>query len=183
MDQRTDAELAAACQAGEREAFAALVERHQHAVFNLAYRMTGNAAEAEDVAQESFIRAYQKLAQFRIDGSFRNWTLGICANLTRNRFRQRTRREAAEQRHAEFVEFDGPALPGPDRHEVLDHALMSLPETTRIPVVLKYIEGLSIEDIARTLRIGTSAAKMRLLRGREDLLARLKDGAEVQVSL
>jgi RNA polymerase sigma-70 factor (ECF subfamily) len=180
MDQRTDAELAAACLAGEREAFAVLVERHQHAVFNLAYRMTGNAAEADDVAQESFIRAYRKLAQFRTDGSFRNWTMGICANLARNRFRQRTRREAAEQRHAEFVEFDGPPAPGTDHHEALDRALMSLPETIRIPVVLKYIEGLSIEDIARTLKIGMSAAKMRLVRGREELLARLRNGADAQ---
>ena len=183
MDQRTDAELAAASRDGEREAFATLVERHQHAVYNLAYRMTGNAAEADDVAQEAFIRAYRKLAQFRTDGSFRNWVLGIGANLARNRFRQRTRREAAEQGHAEIAGIGGGEAAGadPDRREALDRALMALPETTRLPVVLKYMEGLSIEDIARTLRIGLSAAKMRLVRGREELLARMRGGMEQQV--
>lgn len=183
MDPRTDVELAAASRDGEREAFAVLVGRHQHAVYNLAYRMTGNAAEADDVAQEAFIRAYRKLVQFRPDGSFRNWVLGIGANLARNRFRQRTRREAAEQGHVEIAELEsGAGGVDSDRREALDRALMALPETTRVPVVLKYMEGLSIEDIARTLRIGLSAAKMRLVRGREELLARLRGGMEPQVT-
>ncbi len=181
MDPRSDAELAAACQTGEREAFAALVERHQHAVYNLAYRMTGNAAEADDVAQDAFIRAYRKIAQFRTDGSFRNWTMGICANLARNRFRQRTRRQAAEQSHVELVELSGAPYVESNRLEAMDGALMSLPETIRIPLVLKYIEGLSIEEITRTLGIGLSAAKMRLARGREEMLARLRGDSRARV--
>lgn len=166
----TDSDLAAACLDGDRRAFEDLVERHRNAVFNLAWRMTGNAAEAEDLAQEAFIRAWRKMEQYKPEFSFRNWVMGICANLTRNRFRSSARRRAAEQGYVEIdgLKSDSTAAAG---DEALERALMDLPETTRVPIVLKYMEGLSIEEIARTLNLGLSAVKMRLVRGRDDLLA------------
>ena len=173
MDRRTDDELVAACRSGDRDAYVGLLERHQDALFNLAYRMTGSTAEADDVAQESFIRAYQRLGQYRSGGSFRNWAMGICANVARTRFRSRVRREEAERQHAELADLETDGRDAGLR-EALDQALMAMPETTRVPIVLKYMEGLSLEDIARALRIGMSAVKMRLLRGREELTARLQ---------
>ena len=179
--ERTDAELAADCLGGDREAFGELVERHQDSVYNLAWRMTGNAAEADDLAQEAFIRAFERLHQYKPEFSFRNWVMGICANLSRNRFRRRQRREAAERGHAELAVVDTVRPAGDGRREALDRALMDLPETMRVPIVMKYMDGLSIDEIARALRIGLSAVKMRLVRGREELLARMNGGHEVNV--
>ncbi len=166
--ERTDPELVSLCLAGHREAFAELVDRHQDAVFNLAYRMTNNHQDAADMAQEAFIRAFQKLYSYKPEYPFKNWVLGICANQTRNRFRSEARRRALETRHVQ--ESDGtPDTPDP-RQDLLEQALQRLPEQARLPLVLKYMDGFSLEEIARTLQLGLSAVKMRLARGREELL-------------
>ena len=177
--ERTDIQLVEACLAGDRESFSTLVERHQDAVFNLAHRMTGHAADADDLAQEAFIRAYRKLHQYQSAYPFRNWVLGICANLTRNSFRQRGRRQAAEMSHLQLVDLQSPGRNAGPRQIALEQALMGLPEATRVPLVLKYMEGLSLEDIAQTLSLGLSAVKMRLARGRDALLAQLAGGGEI----
>jgi RNA polymerase sigma-70 factor (ECF subfamily) len=172
MDQ-SDTDLVTRCLNGHREAFSELVVRHQHAIFNLAYRMTNNHPDAADLAQEAFIRAFQKLYSYKPAYSFRNWVMGICANLARNRFRSETRRRTLETRHVLETVTDPPAAPDP-RHALLEQALARLPEQTRVPLVLKYMEDLSLEDIARTLRLGLSAVKMRLMRGREELLNHIR---------
>lgn len=169
----SDTDLVALCLDGHREAFSELVVRHQHAVFNLAYRMTTNHQDAADLAQEAFIRAFQKLYSYKPAYSFRNWVMGICANLARNRFRSETRRRTLETRHVLETVPDPPAAPDP-RQALLEQALQRLPEQTRVPLVLKYMEDLSLEDIARTLRLGLSAVKMRLSRGREELLRHVR---------
>jgi len=166
--ERTDPELVTLCLAGQREAFAELVDRHQDAVFNLAYRMTNNHQDAADLAQEAFIRAFQKLYSYKPEYPFKNWVLGICANQTRNRFRSEARRRAVEARLVQET-VTGPESPDP-RHALLEQALQRLPEQARVPLVLKYMDGFSLEEIAQTLRLGLSAVKMRLARGREELL-------------
>ena len=163
----SDTDLVAICLDGGREAFSQLVVRHQQAVFNLAYRMTNNHQDAADVAQEAFIRAFRKLHGYQPSYSFRNWVMGICANLARNRFRGETRRRVLETRHVQ--EALPPDVPD-ERHAILEQALAQLPEHTRVPLVLKYMEDFSLEEIARTLQLGLSAVKMRLARGREELL-------------
>jgi RNA polymerase sigma-70 factor, ECF subfamily len=169
----SDAELVARCLEGRREAFSELVVRHQNSVYNLAYRMTSNSHDAADLAQEAFIRAYRKLHSYKPAHSFRNWAMGICANLARNRFRGESRRRALETRHALETQGDGPADADP-RCALLEQALGQLPESSRVPLVLKYVEEFSLEDIAQTLRIGLSAVKMRLSRGREELLRQVR---------
>ena len=165
--ERSDTDLVMLCLNGGREAFSELVVRHQQAVYNLAYRMTSSHQDAADLAQEAFIRAFRKLHSYKPAYSFRNWVMGICANLARNRFRSETRRRDLETRHAQEA---APAADQPDpRHVLLEQALDRLPEQTRVPLTLKYIEDFSLEDIAQTLRLGLSAVKMRLARGREEL--------------
>lgn len=173
----SDEELATACLDGQKEAFSLLVERHQDAVFNLAFRMTGNRSDAADAAQESFIRAFRRLSTYRPEHPFRNWVLTICANVTKNRFRSESRRRALETEHF-LAGAPEPAAPGQardPREAAMEQALMRLPEKTRAPLVLKYMEGFSVEEIARTLNIGLGAAKMRLLRGREELLGLVRE--------
>ena len=173
----TDEALAAASLAGRKEDFSLLVERHQDAVFNLALRMTGNHSDAADLAQEAFIRAYRRLETYRPEYSFRNWVLGICANVTKNRFRSESRRRALETEHLLANEGGDPGATRArsPRELALEEALMRLPDDTRALLVLKYMEGLSGEEIARTLNIGLGAVKMRLLRGREELLERMRE--------
>jgi len=171
--ERNDTELVTLCLDGQREAFSELVVRHQHAVFNLAYRMTNSHQDAADLAQETFIRAFQKLYSYKPTYSFRNWVMGICANLARNRFRSETRRRTLETRHVQETVAEPPAAADP-RQALLEQALLRLPAQTRVPLVLKYMEDLSLEDIAQTLRLGLSAVKMRLSRGREELLRHVR---------
>lgn len=175
---RSDAELVEQCLAGGRDTFVLLVERHQDAVYNLAYRMTGNAADAADLAQEAFIRAFRKLDTYKAEYSFRNWVLGICANRTRNLFRGNSRRRRLEEEHAKCHE----QVPEPDRGgagdergEWVERALQEMPENLRVPLVLKYGDGLSNEEIERALGLGASAVKMRLLRGRDELARRVRE--------
>ena len=168
----------ATCLAGDREAFAPLVESHREAVFHLACRMCGDRATAEDLAQEAFVKAYTRLDRFDpTAGSFRNWVLGICANLARTHFRSRRRARALAERAAEHermriedMQARAAAEPDPER---IRQALETLPPGLRVAVVLKYMENLSVQEIAETLSIGESAVKMRLARGREQLLDRL----------
>jgi RNA polymerase sigma-70 factor (ECF subfamily) len=165
----SDAQLTEQCRAGECNAFGELVRRNQDAVFNLVWRMTGNWHEAADITQEAFIRAFRKLNSYRPDHPFRNWILGIGANLARNRFRSLSRRTQREQAAFELqdAEFHAPCgEPDPD----LEAALAQVPEALRTALVLKHMEGLSYEEVARALRIGVSAAKMRVARGRDELV-------------
>src|SRR3989440_8916120 len=83
--------------AGDREAFRVLVERHSHNVFRLAYRMTGNRHDAEEVVQEAFLRGYQKLRQFAARSNFGTWVYRIAANYAIDRMRQRRKEEARRQ--------------------------------------------------------------------------------------
>jgi len=173
-----EAQAIAACRAGTREAFAWLVDRHRDAVYQFAWRMCGNPSDAEDLAQEAFVRAFTRLEQYAPErGTFRNWVLGICANLARTHFRSRRRARALAERAAEHermriedMQARAAAEPDPER---IRQALETLPPGLRVAVVLKYMENLSVQEIAETLSIGVSAVKMRLARGREQLLDRL----------
>lgn len=172
----SDAALVEQCLAGRKDAFAGLVERHRDAVYNLALRWTADRDEAADLAQDTFVRGYGKLRSYDPGYAFRNWLLAICANLAKNRFRSAARRRKAQQTHAELY----PANPGfPDpRRAALEEALARIPETLRVPLVLKHMEGLSYEEISAVLGIGVSAAKMRVKRARDDLMRRLEADGE-----
>lgn len=173
MDERTDQELVKACLDGHRDVYAELVGRHQDSVFGLAVGMTRNREDAADMAQEAFIRAYTKLEQYNPDYSFKSWVLRICANQTKNLFRKRTRRRKAEEDHLKEEEVLQSSV-NPDFHQ-LDAALAKLPTKLELPLRLKHIDGLSYDEVAHILDIGVSAAKMRVSRGRKQLVEILND--------
>lgn len=170
MSDYEDKDLAAASIDGDKNAFAELVSRHQDAVYNLAYRLCGNSATAEDLAQETFIRAYRKLHQYKADFRFRNWILGICANLSHSRYRRWSRRKKLEEAYfaEEMIRHSTRQNPVYNNDD-LQVALEALPGKLRTPIVLKYMENMSVQEVAETLNIKLSAAKMRLARGREQL--------------
>ncbi len=172
MDEQTDPELVEACRDGNRGAYAELVRRHQDSVFGLAMGMTRNREDAADMAQDAFIRAYNKLEQYNPEYSFRSWILRICANLTKNLFRKRVRRRDVEERHRMETEVEQSEV-DPD-FQALEEALAQLPPKLGVPLRLKYMEGLPYEEISQILGIGVSAAKMRVLRAKNQLAEVLK---------
>jgi RNA polymerase sigma-70 factor (ECF subfamily) len=168
----SDASLVESCLGGQKEAFAQLVRRHQDAVHYLALRWCRDRDDAKDLAQETFVRAYRKLRTYKPQFSFRNWVLSVCANLAKNRLRSEERRRRAQVTHVEL--FPRTAEPPDPRRHALEEALREIPESVRIPLVLKHVEGLSYEEISNVLGIGVSAAKMRVKRGRDELVRRLR---------
>jgi RNA polymerase sigma-70 factor, ECF subfamily len=167
-----DGWLVEQCLAGQREAYAELVQRYQHTVFRIALGLMRDREEAEDLAQETFVQAYRKLSTFDERYRFRNWILTICVNQGKNRIRSRVRRRNALERYALEREqaTKAPQLPEHD----LRRELEKIPESLRMPLLLRHGEGLSYQEVARILKIGTSAAKMRVKRGRDALLRLLQ---------
>ena len=171
--------------AGDRDAFRVLVERHSHNVFRLAYRMTGNQHDAEEVVQEAFLRAYQKLSQFAERANFGTWVYRIAANYAIDRMRARRSEDAQRAPSGRGVE-DGVDLdpmsivpdtaPSPERlaqsGELAEHlrrALNALTPAERTAFVMRHWGGSGIEEIAATLKSSSSAAKNTVFRSVQKL--------------
>jgi RNA polymerase sigma-70 factor (ECF subfamily) len=171
--------------AGDRDAFRVLVERHSHNVFRLAYRMTGNQHDAEEVVQEAFLRAYQKLSQFAERANFGTWVYRIAANYAIDRMRARRSEDAQRAPSSRGVE-DGVDLdpmsivpdtaPSPERlaqsGELAEHlrrALNALTPAERTAFVMRHWGGSGIEEIAATLKSSSSAAKNTVFRSVQKL--------------
>ncbi len=178
-----DKVLVERAQKGDRNAFAELVERYQTPVYNLAYRMLGQAEDAEDAAQESFLRAYAHLKQVRPDERFATWLLSVAAHLCIDRLRRR--RFVWLSMDIEGTEDLWKSdAPGPDdevlRHEnqrEIERLLDKLSPESRLAVVLHYWHEQSVEEIARTTGSSVSAVKVRLHRARK-MLARAISNAD-----
>jgi len=158
--------------AGDRAAFGRLVEAYQVPVYNLAYRMLGDPWEAEDAAQEVFLRAYAKLHTYRPERKFSTWLLSITSHYCIDRLRKRRfawlSLEEAPWLETLKSERDLPeeaALEDEAREEVR-RLLNSLSPAYRAPIVLRYWYDLSYEEIAETLGITVAAVKSRLHRAR-----------------
>jgi RNA polymerase sigma-70 factor (ECF subfamily) len=167
-----DSDLAAIAraQAGDRDGFRALVERHSRIVFRLAYRMTGNQDDADDVVQETFLRAYRQLAGFEGRCSFSSWIYRIAANCALDLMRSRRRLET------DLAATLPSADPSPDRmvfsDEVrarLEQAMGLLTAQERAAFVLRHYEGLSSEQLGETLGIAPGAAKQAVFRAVQKL--------------
>jgi RNA polymerase sigma-70 factor (ECF subfamily) len=173
MDATDRAAVLERARDGDGEAFRALVEQHSRRVFQLAYRMTGNEFDAEDVVQESFLRAYRQLGRFEARANFGTWLYRIVANCAVDMLRAKRSRGNPMTGEA----FDDQVLtepatqPGPDRlaasaeieHRVAE-ALGALSPVERAAFTLRHYEGRSIEEICRMLNLRTSAAKHSVFR-------------------
>ena len=163
--------------AGERDAFALIVDRYKEAIFNLAYRMTGNYDDANDLSQEAFFRAYRKLGYYKTDHKFFTWLYTISLNLIRNHLRKRKFEKLLQwgaETHDNAAVNDSPGsseqelIMGEDAARLNKH-LLTLPPGIREALVLRYFQNLSFEEIAVIAGISLSAAKMRVYRGIEKL--------------
>ena len=173
------AEFVSRLRAGDRGAFEELVRTHQHRIYALALRMLGNAAEAQDVAQEAFLRAHRGLAEFRGEARLSTWLYAIASRLCLNRLAGSERRLT---RHGEETLTRLPdGRPGPDQtlergeiEEALHRAIGELAEERRIVVILRDVEGLAYEDIAEALELPIGTVRSRLHRARLDLKEKLE---------
>jgi RNA polymerase sigma factor (sigma-70 family) len=175
---RSDAELLEASRRGERDAFAALIERYQGVVAAVSYSRTGDRALSEDVAQDTFIAAWRQLGQLREPSRLRSWLCGIARNLAR-KARRRTAREAPLDHPLVFEganPFDAAAAAESER--VVRDALMRVPDTYRDVLVLYYRDQRSVRDVAVALGITEAAALQRLARGRQYLADGVTDLVE-----
>jgi RNA polymerase sigma-70 factor (ECF subfamily) len=166
---------------GDRDAFRALVERHAMSVFRLAFRMTANRTDAEDITQETFLRAWKQIARFDGRASFATWVHRICANCSLDVIRVRRRRQSSapvfgDERDADPFAHLPSAAPSPERiahssqiSAILVPALDELSAMERAAFVMRHYEGRSIEEIAATLGVQEGAAKHSVFRAVQKL--------------
>jgi len=178
-----ETDLVARAKKGDADAYAELVRQHETIAFRTAWLITGSAADAEEAAQDGFVKAYRALGRFRPDAPFRPWLLAIVANEARNRRVAQTRRDrlvlrAREEESAVEERRPGGAVPSPEaalldserRSELLDR-VAALPEKHRLVVACRYLLDLSEEETAAALGVRAGTVKSRLSRA----LARLRE--------
>jgi RNA polymerase sigma-70 factor (ECF subfamily) len=172
----SDEELIRLCQErlpGDPRAFYALVTRYRDRVISTAYRFLGDPRDAEDMAQEVFLKVYRGLPGFRGESSFSTWLYRIAVNTFENELRRRSRRPTLLEPDLESLDFVLPPTPSAEqttidheRQDVIQETLNQLSESHREALILHDVQGLSLQEIAEVLDIGLSAAKMRVRRAR-----------------
>jgi RNA polymerase sigma-70 factor, ECF subfamily len=169
-------DLLARCKRGDRQAFEELVRTTNRRVYSLAYRLVGDRGDAEDVAQEAYLRMFRGLAGFREEAAFETWMYRIVTNCAMSHLRRRGRFGDV------FREEDGPELPVPDRaqeiavqRDDLARGLARLPAGQRTVLLLKDVYGLSVREIAQEVGIEEGAVKVRLHRARKRLKEMLEE--------
>jgi RNA polymerase sigma-70 factor, ECF subfamily len=184
----SDLSLVRRVQRGEKGAFDALVLKYQHKVVKLVMRYVRNPAEAEDIAQEAFIKAYRALPQFRGDSAFYTWLYRIAINTAKN---------AVVSRDRSPIEYDLDAQNSDDSYDMqsrlkdsetpeglvltdeirstVNSAIDALPEDLRTAIVLRELEGLSYEEIAASMGCPVGTVRSRIFRAREAIDRRLRE--------
>jgi len=175
----TDKELVKRVQKGDRVAFDLLVLRYQHKIHGLVTRYVRSPEEVEDVVQEAFIKAYRAIARFRGDSAFYTWLYRIAVNTSKNHLMSESRRPRGVDIDADDLEFgeisdalrdtEDPegALRRDQLHDVVNRALMDLPEDLRTALTLREFDGLSYEQIATVMECPVGTVRSRIFRARE----------------
>jgi RNA polymerase sigma-70 factor, ECF subfamily len=173
---------------GDQDAFRALVERHSRSLFRLAYRMTGNEHDAEEVVQEAFLRAYRRLDRFESRANFGTWLYRIGVNCSLDMMRKRkTESSQRVQTSGNDPDASDPldnvvsTDPAPDRmmlsaevKEKVEEAMKELSPVERTAFVLRHFEGHSIEEIGKSLGLGVGATKNSVFRAVQKLRRQLE---------
>jgi RNA polymerase sigma-70 factor, ECF subfamily len=184
----SDLSLVRRVQRGDKGAFDALVLKYQHKLVKLVMRYVRNPAEAEDIAQEAFIKAYRALPQFRGDSAFYTWLYRIAINTAKNAVVSRDRspieynvdRENSDESYDMQGRMKDPDTPEglvltDEIRSTVNAAIESLPEDLRTAIVLRELEGLSYEEIAAAMDCPVGTVRSRIFRAREAIDRRLRE--------
>lgn len=184
--QHIETRLAKLARNGDRHAFAELVDLYKDKLFHLAYRMLGNAQEAEDIVQETFIRVYKNLKRYDSTHKFSTWIYRIASNLCIDRLRKK--RHTSYSLDADMKEgegLDGYSMLAADdaspedqlalseTQQQIRQAIEKMPEKYRTVIILRYLQDLSLKEISDILDMPVTTVKTRVHRGREYLRKRL----------
>jgi RNA polymerase sigma-70 factor (ECF subfamily) len=172
--QMTDVATVSRARAGDSDAFRLLVEQHSRLVFRVAYRMTGNEHDADDVVQETFLRAYKQLGRFEERANFGTWLHRIAVNCALDLLRSRGRLDrhyGGDPEEAEMMGAISSSDPQQDRlllsaelRDQVSAAMEKLSGNERTAFVLRHFEGMPVEEIGKTLGIQVNAAKHTIFR-------------------
>lgn len=176
-------ELVAQARSGDTESFEALVNLYERRIYQIAYRIVENAQDAEDVLQETFLKAFENLQRFRGESSFYTWTVQIAVNAALQRVNRRRKRPAVSldndgdeeenffpPREIVVWEEDPEQLYAKkETQDILERAIASMPTIYRTVFLLRDVENLPMEEAARSLGISVPDAKSRLIRARLEL--------------
>jgi len=175
MNALTDRDLILRARGGDAESIGELTTRYQTSVFNVCYRMTHERREAEDLAQETFLRVYSRLDMFDLEREFGPWVRRVAANLCLNHLEaQKDTAEIDEERTADDNHQPEAAYEIRERNETIRKAIASLPANYRVVVELRHFQELSYDEIAAELNIPVSDVKSHLFRARKSLAEKLK---------
>lgn len=176
-DREMELELVRRSKAGDRAAFEELVRAHFARMYRLLFRLVGNHEDAEDLAQESFVRAWRALELFREDASFGTWIERIGVHLARDHHRARSRHGAGatfepEDADATAAEHRAPSAETVHRELLADlrSALERLPDALRAVFVLRVFEGRDYDDVARAVGVTPATARTNVMKARRLLL-------------
>ncbi len=185
-----DHELVTLARKGDTEAYDELVTRHRNRIYGLAYNMTSNREDAEDLVQEVFVKAYDSLKKFKGDSSFYTWIYRIAVNRAINFIKKRKRRtglslddvDGGIERDPAYVELSSRDTPFRDAtlseiQEKMNKALQTLSEKHRAVVVLHDIQGIPHDEIANMLKVSSGTVRSRLFYARQALQVELSEYA------
>jgi len=185
-NRQLDAALVARVQAGDKSAYDPLVIKYQHRVVQLANRFVKDPSEAQDVAQEAFVRAYRALEKFKGDSAFYTWLHRIVINVALNHLVSRSYRAFLTKVDIEEAEYSPNvwqlrSMEGPESLLINDEIVQNiqrtideLPEPMRVAIMLREFEGKNYEDIAKALHCPVGTVRSRIFRAREAIDARLQ---------
>ena len=179
-----DDDLVFQCRNGSADAFETLVQRHQKMIHVLTYRMTGSMADAEDLAQEAFIRAYEQIGSFRGKAKFATWLYSIAVHACLNWRRDEARRFRAESDCAREMRTQGDENQCPEKNiaQEAQEALMKLPAKQRAAIVLTVCDGLSHAEASRILKCSETTISWRVFSAKRKLKKLLTGMSEYRIS-
>ena len=177
----TEDKLVARCRSGDVDAFALVYSQYERQVYRYAYHLLGHRDDADDIKQETFMKAFQAISGFRSEASLQTWLLKICGNLCRDRIKSWEHRKVQYDARLEHDSISGDAFAEDPRHiversqmtESVFRALKGMPAAQREIIVLHEIEDLSYEEIANVLGCSRTSVKLRIFRARRCLKERV----------
>ena len=174
-----DSYLVERCLQGDRSAFAAIVDRYSKQIHSIAYSMTHNHADADDLSQDTFVKAYENLRKFKSGTNFRSWICRIAVNSCIDHLRRGKRFSGTSlEDQADFLPDQNPTpqedIESGELMENINSAVDSLPKAQRTVVILREIQGLGLKEIAEVMECSESTVRWRLHYARKKLQKRLQ---------